>query len=201
MHNLVCCGSRRAIGGVRALVKELGANVNKANQDGATPLYVAAQEGHLIVVRALMTELGANVNQAAHDTTSLCISAQHGHLKVVRALMELGANVNQATQNGCTVVMVAAFKGHDQIVKWLTTYPILLKYVGPRPMLQSPRTWRSGSSRKPRARILSVRKVVENVVHVAVRSDIVLENVKWHTTPSTKQHACLKLIKGINDED
>ena len=31
-------------------------------------------------------------------------------------------------------------------------------------------------------------------MHVAVKSDIVLENVKWHTTQSTKQHAGLKLI-------
>jgi hypothetical protein len=30
---------------VRVLIKELGANVNQARNDGCTPLYMAAQEG------------------------------------------------------------------------------------------------------------------------------------------------------------
>ena len=47
---------------MRALI-EAGADVNKAMDDGATPLYVAAQEGHEAVVRALI-EAGADVNKA-----------------------------------------------------------------------------------------------------------------------------------------
>ena len=73
---------------VRALVTELGANVDQATQDGATPLCVAAQEGHLTVVRALVAELGANVDQAMQDgTTPLFIAAHKGQLEVVRALV------------------------------------------------------------------------------------------------------------------
>jgi ankyrin repeat protein len=42
----------------------VGAHVNKATDDGVTPLFIAAQNGHEAVVRALI-ELGADVNMAA----------------------------------------------------------------------------------------------------------------------------------------
>ena len=50
---------------VRALI-EAGADVNKAGDGDATPLYAAAQKGHEAVVRALI-ELGADVNKATDD--------------------------------------------------------------------------------------------------------------------------------------
>jgi ankyrin repeat protein len=63
---------------VRALI-ELGADVNKARNDGVTPLYIAAQVGHEAVVRALI-EAGVDVNRAADDgVTPLYVGAQQGH--------------------------------------------------------------------------------------------------------------------------
>ena len=63
---------------LRALI-ELGADVNKANNDGLTPLYVGAQEGHEAMVRALI-ELGADINKASDKgVTPLHIAAQKGH--------------------------------------------------------------------------------------------------------------------------
>jgi ankyrin repeat protein len=98
-----------------------GADVNQATQDGTTPLFMAAQKGHLEVVRALVTELGADVNQATQDgATPLLIAAGKGHLKVVRALVtELGADVNQAAQNGVTPLLIAAQEGHLEAVRAL----------------------------------------------------------------------------------
>ena len=40
-----------------------GANVNAANEDGFTPLYVSSQKGHMEVVRELLNH-GANLNAA-----------------------------------------------------------------------------------------------------------------------------------------
>merc|ERR1712195_49310 len=130
---------------VRALVTELGAEVNQAIQNGCTPVFIAAYQGHLEVVRALVTELGADVNQAKQDgTTPLYIAAQNGHLEVVRALVtELGADVNQAMKDSVTSralmtelganamqdikdsitpVVIAAHMGHDQVAKYLARH-------------------------------------------------------------------------------
>ena len=80
---------------MRALI-EAGADVNKATDVGATPLYIAAQNGHEAVVRALI-ELGADINKAKDDGwTPLFIAAEKGHETVVRALIEM----NNVCQQG-----------------------------------------------------------------------------------------------------
>ena len=54
---------------------------------GATPLYVAAQNGHLDIVKALL-EAGADRNQAMNSgATPLFIAAEKGHLDVVEMLL------------------------------------------------------------------------------------------------------------------
>ena len=52
---------------VRCLCKELGADVNKATNDGATPLFEAAQTDHLDVVRCLCKDIEADVKQGRND--------------------------------------------------------------------------------------------------------------------------------------
>ena len=82
---------------VRALI-EAGADVNKADDIGWTPLFMAAQNGHEAVVRALI-EKGADVNKAADDgSTPLSLSmkpinniAQGKHAVIVQILRDSGA--------------------------------------------------------------------------------------------------------------
>ena len=109
---------------VRALIKA-GADINNADDDGVTPLYMAVQNGHEAVVRVLI-ELSADVNKA-RDTgeTPLCIAAHNGYETVVRALIEAGADVNKA-RNGATPLSAAmtpvpnvARGNHEAIVQIL----------------------------------------------------------------------------------
>jgi ankyrin repeat protein len=105
---------------VQFLIQEGGALVNQAMEDGTTPLYIAAQNGHLPVVQCLIQEGGALVNQAAEDgATPLFIAAQNGHLPVVQFLVQEGATVNQAKENGATPLIIAALKGHLPVAQYL----------------------------------------------------------------------------------
>ena len=82
---------------VWALIESV-ADVNKAMNDGTTPLIIAAQTGHEAVVRALI-EAGADVNKADDEgMTPLFFAAQMGYEAVVWALIEAGADINKARQ-------------------------------------------------------------------------------------------------------
>ena len=97
-----------------------GAAVDKARATGATPLYVAAQNGHLTVVEALV-KAGATVDQAeANGVTPLYIASQKGHTKVCTFLLESGAHREVRMRgSGWTPLFVAAWAGKAAAVKAL----------------------------------------------------------------------------------
>jgi hypothetical protein len=77
----------------RCLGKEAGIDVNNAGQEGVTPLYIAAQKGHLDVVRCLIGVLGADANQARKNgVTPLMVAANMKDQKVIAYLLKHGAD-------------------------------------------------------------------------------------------------------------
>jgi ankyrin repeat protein len=61
------------------LVKDLGADPNGADENGCTPMYMAAQEGQEAVVRCLARDLGVDVNGADEKgQTPVFIAASEG---------------------------------------------------------------------------------------------------------------------------
>ena len=76
------------------MLAELGADVNIPDKDCVTPVFIAAQNGHVDVI-SVLAELGADVNIPKNNGyTPLHFAALHGHTDTVRALIELRADVN-----------------------------------------------------------------------------------------------------------
>ena len=77
---------------VRFLALKAHANVNQARtDDGSTPSYIAAQEGHLKIIRFLI-QAGADMNPArTNGWTALTGASHYGHVEFCGRLLIAGA--------------------------------------------------------------------------------------------------------------
>ena len=101
------------------LLLDKGTDVNKADEDGQTPLLIACQKGHVDAVR-LVLEKGAEVDQAEkkYGATPLFVACGHGHVDAARLLLDKGADVTRTTRDG-TPLSIAKYNGHSSIVALL----------------------------------------------------------------------------------
>uniref|UniRef100_A0A8C4S8K4 Espin like n=1 Tax=Erpetoichthys calabaricus TaxID=27687 RepID=A0A8C4S8K4_ERPCA len=96
-------------------------SVNRQTRNGATPLYLACQEGHLHIVEFLVKDCGADVHLRAHDGMTVLHAAAHmGHHALVVWLgsftdMDLSIQDNE----GATALHFAASGGHHRILERL----------------------------------------------------------------------------------
>ena len=103
---------------VSALVNA-GGDVNLADNTGATPLFYAAQAGHLEVLVALI-HAGANPNLQNHESMTPLLLATVGEFtEVVDALLQAGAAVNTADEDGDTCLHLAANNESNEILSAL----------------------------------------------------------------------------------
>ncbi len=93
-----------------------GADVNFAMQNGATALFIAAEEGHTGVVHALLKAKASVDQTTVNGATALLIAAQNGHLEVALALLDAGADLAMAASNGMTPLLAATRKAHLEVV-------------------------------------------------------------------------------------
>uniref|UniRef100_A0A182YFX8 ANK_REP_REGION domain-containing protein n=1 Tax=Anopheles stephensi TaxID=30069 RepID=A0A182YFX8_ANOST len=93
-----------------------------SSQDRATPLFIAAQNGHSLVLKLLLAA-GANPDAPRNDgATPLWIAAQMGHDHVVKILLHNGAVVDAVRCDGATALFKAAHKGHSAVVHELLKF-------------------------------------------------------------------------------
>jgi ankyrin repeat protein len=113
-----------ALNGDLALVgilEHAGANLKAATRiDKATPLLLAAENGHAAVVRALL-EVGADAKATdANGTTALMLAAAAGQADAIRFLLHHGAAVNARERvMERTALMFAAGKNRIQAIEAL----------------------------------------------------------------------------------
>jgi len=110
------------IGNIEAIKQHLvaGAEVDFRNQQGFTPLHVAAQKGHNKVAELLIAK-GANVNTSGRliGTTPLDSAALLGHKEMVELLIDSGADINPQIITGETPLQRAEQRGHSAIAEIL----------------------------------------------------------------------------------
>lgn len=95
---------------------------------GATPLVIAARNGHYDIVYYLLTHTNVDVEETGsvifdgetiEGAPPLWCAAAAGYLKIVKLLVNKGARVNSTTKTNSTPLRAACFDGHYDIVKYL----------------------------------------------------------------------------------
>eukprot|EP00037_Helgoeca_nana_P010518 m.92832 g.92832 ORF g.92832 m.92832 type:complete len:462 (-) comp20251_c1_seq2:4031-5416(-) len=116
LHRAVRCGW---IDIVSYLLTEVRFPVNAIKPDGATALFLAAQEGHSALA-LLLIDAGAQIDLPDEDGISpLYIACYQGHQEVVDTLLKAGADPNKLGLDGTSPTFIAAQEGYAGIVRSL----------------------------------------------------------------------------------
>lgn len=105
---------------VHLLSRTKGADLDGKDRKGKTPLFEAADHGHLEVCEVLLAN-GADTNcRDTRNYTPLCIAAWKGHSKIVRMLVDTGgADVDAQNWGSITPLGEACKHGRADILQAL----------------------------------------------------------------------------------
>jgi ankyrin repeat protein len=107
---------------LKLLLDTYKADPNIRNNNGGTPLHVAASQAQPECARILI-DRGADVNaRTQNDSTPLHFAAfkgQSGHFAALKILVESGADVNALTDTGATPLSMAMFRQNTEIAAYL----------------------------------------------------------------------------------
>uniref|UniRef100_A0A4W3K008 Ankyrin repeat domain 27 n=1 Tax=Callorhinchus milii TaxID=7868 RepID=A0A4W3K008_CALMI len=98
-----------------------GLSVNATNQDGFTPLHVAALHGHFDLVSLLLRH-GASVNtKNFHNSTALHLICQHNEpqVRLMKYFLDYNAKLNKKDSYGNTPLLHACLRGHLEVAELL----------------------------------------------------------------------------------
>ena len=106
-----------------SLLLTAGAPVNcRVIEDFSTPLHKACaggKPGHLSAVKQLIAGNADVHSLNKWRETPLLTAANHGQAKAVEALLDAGGDPCKCTDTGWSPLSIAAYKGHDDVVRLL----------------------------------------------------------------------------------
>ena len=107
---------------VEKMIEKFKADPNLPNDDGKTPMHIAASNGYNEVLRILL-KYDVDINcKMKGGWTPLLLAVSNNRFGLVNEMIELGADPNLPNDDGRTPVYIAASKGYSKIIN------ILLKY-------------------------------------------------------------------------
>jgi ankyrin repeat protein len=101
----------------------IGCDANLCNDgnNGNSPIYMAAQNGHATCIKELFSCSG-DVHKCNRDGESpIYIAARNGHADCITLLVSLGGNVNTCANNDISPIFTAACRGHAACITALVT--------------------------------------------------------------------------------
>jgi ankyrin repeat protein len=102
--------------GMVSLALRLGADKEKRNDDGMTPLMIAAQGGYAEPVKKLIAaKVDLNARQPSTGMTALMFAARNGHAEVVDALGAAKAAIDLRDNDGMTAYTHAFRENHFEV--------------------------------------------------------------------------------------
>lgn len=101
---------------VRTMVTRCKADVNAIGAHGYSELGFAVAKGHIDVAEYFL-QIGADVNRG--EVHPLTEAAEQGNLRMVELLLNHRANPNGNVSHGKTPLIVAAARGHREVIKLL----------------------------------------------------------------------------------
>uniref|UniRef100_A0A8C8SCE0 Kinase D-interacting substrate of 220 kDa n=1 Tax=Pelusios castaneus TaxID=367368 RepID=A0A8C8SCE0_9SAUR len=94
-------------------------DVDERNENGQTPLMLAAEQGNLEIVQELLKK-GANCNLEDTDNwTALISAAKEGYVDIVEELLNCNVNLEHRDMGGWTALMWASYKGRTKVAELL----------------------------------------------------------------------------------
>ncbi|EMP42016.1 hypothetical protein UY3_00732 [Chelonia mydas] len=94
-------------------------DVDERNENGQTPLMLAAEQGNLEIVKELLKK-GANCNLEDTDNwTALISAAKEGYVDIVAELFNCNVNLEHRDMGGWTALMWASYKGCTKVAELL----------------------------------------------------------------------------------
>ena len=110
---------------MKLLLNEKRVDVNKARNDGVTPLYMVCYYGNVEFVKLLLNDERVDINKATvYDTTPFCVACLQGHIEIVKYFLACGRgiDINKKNNEGKTAIDIARRRNEMDIVELIESF-------------------------------------------------------------------------------